>query len=110
MGSDYQVVLVTAPDAEVGRKVAQKVLEEKLVACVNIVPQIESMYWWEGKIDSSNEVLLVMKTLTAHIKDLETAVIAAHPYDTPEFVVLPITAGSQKYLSWITDSTRPSAT
>lgn len=106
METEYQVVLVTAPDAEVGRRVARKVLEEKLVACVNIVPQIESLYWWEGKIDSSNEVLLVMKTRTGHLGDLEQAVLSEHPYDTPEFVALPITAGSEKYLSWIADSTR----
>lgn len=106
---DYRMVLVTAPDMEVGRAVARKVLEEKLVACVNIVPKIESLYWWEGKIDSSSEALLVMKTLAVHAVELEQVVVAAHPYDTPEFVALPITEGSQKYLSWISDSTRPTA-
>ena len=101
----FRVVLVTAPNAEVGREVAVAVLEAKLAACVNIVPQIESHYWWKGKIETETEVLLVMKTKSARINQLEEAVTAAHPYETPEFVSLKIHEGAGRYLKWISDST-----
>lgn len=102
--NEFRVILVTAPDVEVGRQVARAVLDARLVACVNIVPKIESLYWWKGEIQSESEVLLVMKTKTGKINHLEAAVKAAHPYEIPEFVVLPIAAGSPDYLKWITDS------
>ena len=101
----YRVVLVTAPKITVARKLAKLVLEERLAACVNIVPGVESHYWWEGKVCRDAEVLLVMKTAKAKLKALEERVLAAHPYDTPEFVVLPIESGSKRYLDWISSST-----
>lgn len=100
----FRVVLVTAPDVEVGRKLACVILEARLAACVNIVPQIESHYWWEGKIQTAQEVLLVIKTKSARINLLEEAIVAEHPYETPEFVTLPISEGSGKYLKWLADS------
>ena len=101
----YRVVLVTTPKITVARKLAKLVLEERLVACVNIVRDVESHYWWEGKVCRDAEVLLVMKTAKARLKALEEKVLAAHPYDTPEFVVLPIEVGSKRYLDWIGAST-----
>ena len=101
----YRVVLVTAPKITVARKLAKLALEARLVACVNIVPGVESHYWWEGKVCHDKELLLVMKTAKARLKALEEKVLAAHPYDTPEFVVLPIEAGSKRYLDWIGAST-----
>jgi len=97
----YRVVLVTAPKITVARKLARLVLEERLAACVNIVRDVESHYWWEGKVCRDAEVLLVMKTAKARLKALEKQVIATHPYDTPEFVVLPVEAGSKRYLDWL---------
>ena len=97
----YRVVLVTAPKITVARKLARLVLEERLAACVNIVRDVESHYWWEGKVCRDAEVLLVMKTAKGRLKALEERVLAVHPYDTPEFVVLPIEAGSKRYLDWI---------
>lgn len=96
-----RVVLVTAPDAETARRIARQVLESRLVACVNLVPGIESHYWWQGRIESGQEVLMVMKTTTGRIAELKDAVLAAHPYDTAAFVVLPIESGSARYLDWI---------
>ena len=96
-----RVVLVTAPDAETARRIARQVLESRLVACVNLVPGIESHYWWQGRIESGQEVLMVMKTTTGRISELKDAVLAAHPYDTAAFVVLPIESGSARYLDWI---------
>ena len=101
----YRVVLVTAPKITVARKLAKLVLEERLAACVNIVRGVESHYWWEGKVCRDAEVLLVMKTAKARLKALEEQVLAAHPYDMPEFVVLPIESGSKRYLDWISTST-----
>ena len=96
---------MTAPKITVARKLAKLVLEERLAACVNIVRDVESHYWWEGEVCRDAEVLLVMKTAKARLKALEEQVLAAHPYDTPEFVVLPIESGSKRYLDWISSST-----
>jgi periplasmic divalent cation tolerance protein len=101
---DTRVVLVTAPDAETARRIARQVLESRLVACVNLVPGIESHYWWQGRLESGQEVLMVMKTTAGRIPELKDAVIAAHPYDTAAFVVLPIESGSGRYLDWIRSS------
>jgi periplasmic divalent cation tolerance protein len=97
----YSLVLVTAPEKKTARKLARKVLEEKLVACVHLVPGIESHYWWMGKIDSGREILMLLKTSNSKLKALEKLILAAHPYETPEFVVLDIAGGSLGYLDWI---------
>ncbi len=100
----FAVVLVTAPDLKTGRKVARAALAARLVACANLVPRIESHYWWHGKLECSAEALLVMKTTTTHLRKLEALVIAQHPYDTPEFIVLPIVRGNKRYLTWLAAS------
>ncbi len=102
----HRVVLVTAPDLAVARAIAKAVLDARCAACVNIVPGLESHYWWQGQQESAAELLLVLKTTTARLAELEKTVHAHHPYDTPEFVVLPIAAGSDRYLKWIDDSVR----
>ena len=101
---------VTAPDQEVGRKLATRILEEKLAACVNIIPSVESHYWWNGAIERSNEVLLLIKTSKNHSPALEKLVLELHPYETPEFVGTPIEFGNEKYLEWISESLRPVTT
>jgi periplasmic divalent cation tolerance protein len=98
------VVLVTAPDLEVARGLARLALTARLIACANLVPQLESHYWWEGKLEQSAEVLLVLKTTRPHLPALERLILANHPYDTAEFVVLPIQGGSPKYLNWLTSA------
>ena len=97
----YRIALVTAPDVTVARELARGVLENRLAACVNLVPGVESHYWWEGKLCREGEVLMVLKTTKARLAALEEFVLAEHPYDTPEFLVLKIESGSQKYLEWI---------
>jgi periplasmic divalent cation tolerance protein len=97
----FAVVLVTAPDVKTGRKLARAALAARLVACANLVPRIESHYWWQGKIEAGAEVLLIMKTTVARLGALERLVTMQHPYDTPEFVVLKVNAGSQRYLDWL---------
>jgi periplasmic divalent cation tolerance protein len=100
----FCIVLVTAPSLAVARRLAKGALNARFVACVNIVPKVESHYWWRGKIEKGNEVLLICKTLKPRLADLERFIVAHHPYDTSEFVVLPIAGGYERYLAWIETS------
>jgi len=102
----YAVVLVTAPDVKTGRKLARAALEARLIACANLILRMESHYWWQGKIETGAEVLLILKTTAARLTALEKLILATHPYDTPEFVVLPITRGTRRYLDWVSASAR----
>src|SRR5262245_41070416 len=104
---EYACVLVTAPNINVARKVASVALTNHLVACANIVPKIESHYWWQGQIESRSEVLILFKTNVGKLPDLERCVIENHPYQTPEFIALKLDTGNQKYLNWIADSLQP---
>ena len=99
----FAVVLVTAPDLKTARKLAKAALAARLIACANLIPKVESHYWWRGKIESGAEVLLVLKTTKSKLAALEKLIMAKHPYDTPEFLVLSLTAGSRKYLAWLAD-------
>src|ERR1035438_1090561 len=100
----FSLVLVTAPDLKTARALAKAALQARLIACANLVPKIESHYWWQGKIESGAEVLLILKTTKSKLAALEQLILAKHPYDTPEFLVLPLRAGSQKYLAWLSAS------
>jgi periplasmic divalent cation tolerance protein len=100
----FAVVLVTAPDLKTARRLARAALEARLIACANIVPRIESHYWWGGKIEVGTEVLLVMKTAAGRLAALEKLIVGKHPYDTPEFIVLPISRGNKRYLDWVQES------
>ena len=99
--SKFAVVLVTAPDLKTGRKLARAALAARLIACANLIPRIESHYWWEGKITAGTEVMLFMKTTSARLAPLEKLIVAKHPYDTPEFVVMPVGRGNRRYLDWV---------
>jgi periplasmic divalent cation tolerance protein len=100
----FNLVLVTAPDLRVARRLARAALRARLVACANLVPKIESHYWWRGKLERSAEVLLLLKTSQKHLTALEKLIVAKHPYDTPEFLVVSLQAGNARYLQWIADS------
>src|SRR5260221_14357967 len=102
----YYIALVTAHDLRVARRLAAVVLKARLAACANLVPKIESHYWWQGKIERSAEVLVLFKTTSSRLAALEKLVVARHPYDTPEFVVLPVSRGNQRYLDWLEKSCR----
>lgn len=96
------VVLITAPSEEVGRGIAQALLDNKLAACVNIVAPINSLYLWQGDINDDEEVLLIVKSRAELFEQgLIPAVKEVHPYDVPEIIALPILLGDQDYLDWI---------
>ena len=98
---NFSIVLVTAPDLKTARSLAKAALQKRLAACANLIPKIESHFWWQGRLESSTEVLLVLKTPKAKLAALEKLILSRHPYDTPEFLVLSPTAGSKKYLDWL---------
>ncbi len=102
----FAIALVTAPDLKCARKLARAALTARLIACANLLPKVESHYVWRGKIESSAEVLLVMKTTRPRLRALEKLILAEHPYDTPEFLVLPLLAGNERYLKWLISSSR----
>src|SRR5271154_4684994 len=97
----FSIVLVTAPDLKTARALAKAALQARLIACANLVPKIESYYWWRGKIKSGAEVLMILKTTKSKLAALEKLILARHPYDTPEFLILSLSAGSKKYLDWL---------
>ena len=104
--ASFVLVLVTAPDLKTARALAKSALSARLIACANLIPKIESHYQWRGRIESSAEVLLILKTRRSKLAALEKLVLARHPYDTPEFLVLPLSAGNPKYLDWLAASCR----
>jgi periplasmic divalent cation tolerance protein len=103
--AQFSIVLVTAPDKKAARRLAQAALEERLAACANLVPGVESHYWWRGKMERSTEVLIIFKTTRRRLAALEKLILRKHSYDTPEFVVLAVQAGTERYLKWIAAST-----
>ncbi len=100
------VYFVTSPNMETSKKLAGMLVKEKIVACVNIIPSITSIYWWKDKIEESEENLLIIKTTNTNQNKLKEAIKKHHPYDTPECVGFPIQDGLEKYLAWIRDSVR----
>ena len=101
----FRVVLVTAPDLKTARSVARAALRQRLAACANLIPSLESHYWWRGKMELRREVLLLFKTRASRLRKLERLILAEHPYDTPEFVVLSLSTGTKRYLAWLEKET-----
>lgn len=104
--AQFSIVLVTAPDKKAARLLARAALRARLAACANFAPGIESHYWWRGKIELGREVLIIFKTTRRRLPALEKLILKKHPYDTPEFLVLPINAGAGRYLDWLAGSVR----
>jgi len=104
MKTQYIIILITAKDKKEAQKIARGLLEAKLIACANIVQGVQSLFWWQGKIDSSKEILLVLKTKKILFKRISAKVKSLHSYQTPEIIALPITDGSEDYLKWIDKS------
>jgi len=102
----YCAVLITTKNTEEAERIATQLLNEKLIACANIVPGVTSLFWWEGKVDRSDEILLVLKTKKTLFDKLAKAVKALHSYEVPEIIALPIVRGYNPYLNWIDASTK----
>ena len=104
MSEEILVVLTTWPDIEMARAAAHTLVEEKLAACGNVVPGIESIYRWQGKIETSAEVIVIFKTVAASYARLEARLRELHPYEVPEIIAAPVLAGLPEYLSWVKSS------
>ena len=102
--SDKLIVLTTAGSETEARKMAQTLVERRLAACVNIIPRIQSVYRWEGKVEETEECLLLIKTVKAREDQVRTAIRELHTYDLPECIAIPIESGSAEYLKWLSDS------
>ena len=97
-------VFITTPNKEEASRLADMLVERSLAACVQILPVMESVYRWQGKVERQDEVLLIAKTINSRFADLEREVRALHSHETPEIVAFPLTAGSEKYLRWLSTS------
>jgi periplasmic divalent cation tolerance protein len=102
--ADYIVVLVTTDSREEADKIARILVAERKAACVNIVPRINSLFWWEAKIDSAQENLLIAKSRASALPDIIDLVKKVHSYSVPEIIALPIVGGNPDYLKWIGDN------
>ncbi|MBZ5494300.1 MAG: divalent-cation tolerance protein CutA [Acidobacteriia bacterium] len=103
--TNARIILTTAGSQEEAAKIANTLVERSLAACVNVVPRIESVYRWQGKVETAQEWLLLIKTQAALYECVRDAVKELHSYDLPECVMLEVTAGSQEYLDWIAENT-----
>lgn len=98
-------VLTNLPDMETARHISKQLLEQNLAACVNILPAVQSIYRWNGVIEEASEIPLLIKTTSARYDALQAAITALHPYEVPEVIALPVTAGLPAYLGWVASET-----
>jgi periplasmic divalent cation tolerance protein len=104
--TDFQIVLSTCADREQAERIAHRLVEQQLAACVNILPGVQSIYHWQGKVETAAEVLMVIKTSADLVPEVELTIASLHSYEVPEFLVLPVCGGSHAYLAWLRDSLR----
>ena len=102
----YRVILVTVANKKEARRIANSLINHKFAACVNIIGGVESFFWWEGKIDSAKETLLIIKSRKEKVPQVIRLVKSLHSYEIPEIISLPITTGFKPYLKWIDESLR----
>lgn len=100
------VLLTTAPDVRTARKIAETLVARRLAACVNVLYKARSFYRWKGRVEQSGESLLVIKTVKRNFRRIQKVLDAAHPYDLPELVALPVVWGSKGYLTWLEKSVK----
>ena len=104
MANNYQIALCTAPDKSTAEKLAKMMVQEKLAACVNIVPNISSIYQWQDQIEQEPEVLMIIKTESRLIADIGDLLEQEHPYEVPELISCNIEQASGSYLHWLAES------
>lgn len=103
--SDTLLILTTLPDQAAAEQLAARLLSQKLAACINILPAMTSLYMWKGKLERGQEHLLLIKTQRDCYETLETEIRNRHPYELPEIIGVPVTAGLSDYLAWIAENT-----
>lgn len=101
--------LCTCPDAATAARIAAALVDDRLAACVNVLPGVESVYRWQGRVERASEVLLLIKSTRERLPALTARVVELHPYELPELVAVDIAGGLPGYLAWIADATRPGA-
>lgn len=99
------IVLTTIGNAEHGRRIARELVEARLAACVTCFPGLVSVYRWSGRVEEDGEMLLLMKTTTARVEELKSHLMRVHPYEVPEFLVLPVREGGEAFLNWLGEAT-----
>lgn len=104
MAAEVLVAFCTMPDDAVATRIVTELVNTKLVACGNIFPDVRSIYRWQGKVESANEVLVVFKLAAERYADFEDRLHALHPYDVPEIIAFPLSKGLPAYLSWVRES------
>lgn len=102
--TNKRIVLSTAGSEDEARKIAHHLVEQRLAACVNIIPRIESVYRWEGKVESNREYLLLIKTSSTMFPEVRDAILELHSYELPECVEIAVEGGSPEYLQWVEES------
>ncbi|WP_024871586.1 divalent-cation tolerance protein CutA [Tolumonas lignilytica] len=105
--TDTIVVLCTCPDEHCARTLAHALLSEKLAACVNLIPAVTSLYYWQGQLEESAEVQIIIKSRRTLFGILQQRIQALHPYDIPEILALPVLSGNAAYLQWLQEQTTP---
>lgn len=100
------VVLITVPSRREATRIGRSLVHQRLAACVNVVPQVTSWFWWKDRVQTAREALLIVKTRRDRFRALERAVKTLHQYTIPEIIALPIVAGSQAYLAWVRKEAR----
>jgi periplasmic divalent cation tolerance protein len=106
MGTDVLVVVTTLPDAATAERLAERLVADRLAACVSVFAPVRSVYRWQGAVESAAEVPLLVKTTRDRYPALEAAIRALHPYELPEIVALPVAAGLETYLAWVAEEVR----
>jgi periplasmic divalent cation tolerance protein len=101
--TDALIVFSTCADETEALRLANALVEARLAACVNVLPAIQSVYRWQGAIENAREILLVVKTTRQRFEAVRDLISAVHSYETPEIIAVPVAAGSEKYLAWLTD-------
>jgi periplasmic divalent cation tolerance protein len=101
VSTDCQIVLSTCPDEQTAERLAAALVEKDIAACVNIIPGIQSVYHWKGKVEKDREWLLVIKAAADRYDTVEKTIVSLHPYELPEIIAVPISAGLPAYLAWI---------
>lgn len=102
--SEYQIIQCTCPDQASAQNIARHLLEQRLAACVSIVPGMQSHYFWKGNLECAEEYLMLIKTTEHHYPAAEQLIIQLHPYEVPEVIAIPIISGSLSYLEWLKTS------